>query len=180
MSLSRSSGAKKPCPKHQIRRRVYQNRCVNQKTFNEKVAKKLNYNNKRSSKRKSSSYSSKIQKDIEKMMKKMKSRSPRRTPEKMIKGLLSASLLQSIRKPSNPLKKVNRSPKKNQLLSQIKQGKQLKKTNTSVKKKSPKKSLLEQALAKKFININKTLPNKKKSSDSDSDWSDGIHRNNFT
>ena len=130
----------------------------------------------------------------------MKSRSPRRTPEKMKKGLLSASLLQSIRKPSNPLKKVNRSPKKNQLLSQIKQGiqlksfkkmnktlptlpmnikeiqktkKQLKKTN--IVKKSPEKSFFEQALAKKFININK-----KKSSDSDNDWSDGIRRNNFT
>jgi hypothetical protein len=187
LSLSSSSGKKKSCPKHQILTRVCQNRCVNQTTFNEKVAEKLKYNNKRSSRRKSSSSksyytakqfpsysSSRIRKDIENMMKKMKSprrrrsrspsprrrrsRSPRRTPEKMKKGLLSASLLQSIRKPSNQLKKVNRSPRKNLLLSQIKQGIQLKKVNRSPRKNLLLSQIKQGIQLKSFEKTKKTLP----------------------
>ena len=69
MSLSLSSSSKL-CPKHQIRTRVCQNRCINHTTFNKKIYEKLKYNNKRSSPRKSS-YSSSIRKNIENMMKKM-------------------------------------------------------------------------------------------------------------
>ena len=95
------------------------------------------------------------------------------------------TLLKSIRKPPNLLKKVNRSPRN--LLSQIKSFEKtkktlpslppmnikdlqqvknkLKKTNNAVKKKSPEKGFIEQALIKKFKNIKK-----KSSSDSDN-WS---------
>jgi hypothetical protein len=191
MSLSRSSSKKKLCPKNQIRMRVCQNRCVKQKTLNEKVAKKL-YNNKRSS---NISWTSRRSK---------KRSSSRRSRKKSSSKYYTPNLIPSpLQKNKN--KKGTPSPPRNQsIISQIRKGTKLKKRSPLRKKSPSPMSNVFNELRKKQFNLKPTetikykpkqpnhylldkilkkrknfSPNEKKSSNDENDWLDGIRRREF-
>ena len=130
------SSFKKNCPPHQVLARVCQNRCINQKTMNEKIMKKIQRSRSLSRRsfpifrRSSSSKYYTAKQSLSSTKKKKKSPS----------FLEQIKNKQNLKKVSSPRKKQH-SPAKKQLMKQILEGKnKLKKAKISPRKTySPKR-----------------------------------------
>ena len=147
------SSFKKNCPPHQVLARVCQNRCINQKTMNEKIMKKIQRSRSLSRRsfpifrRSSSSKYYTAKQSLSSTKKKKKSPSfleqnlkKVSSPRKKLPSFLEQIKIKQKLKKVSPVKKQH-SPAKKQLMKQILEGKnKLKKAKISPRKTySPKR-----------------------------------------